>query len=145
MVNSIMPISAQPAAGGSVPGGSPPTFVHKACCLVVLLGLCSFELSGRLLIAKQKKVPRIVTGAVLDDRENAIVGASVVLTDLQTGKKVATYTKEGGLYQFSDLLPSHDYEVKAEYKDASSEVRKASSFDTRNRIVLNLKIGPPKT
>lgn len=96
------------------------------------------------MVAKDKKISRTVTGAVLDESENGIVGASVVLTDLQTGKKNATYTKEDGRYQFNDLQPSHDYEVQANHKGLSSEVRKVSSFDDRNTIVLNLRIPPPK-
>lgn len=113
------------------------------CALAVSIG--SFGISAPPLAAKQKKVPRRVTGVVLDQADNGIAGATVTMTDLQTGKKLAAYTKEGGQYEFSDLLESHDYEVQAEYKGASSEVRKASSFDTRNRIVLDLKIPPPKS
>lgn len=112
------------------------------CALAV--SIVSFGISAPPLAAKQKKVPRRVTGVVLDQADNGIAGATVTMTDLQTGKKLAAYTREGGQYEFSDLLESHDYEVQAEYKGASSEVRKASSFDTRNRIVLDLRIPPPK-
>jgi hypothetical protein len=96
------------------------------------------------LAAKEKKISRVVMGLVLDSADNGIVGAAVVLTDLQTGKKVAIFSEEGGRYQFADIKPTHDYEVQASYKGSSSEVRKASSFDARNKIVLNLKIPLPK-
>ncbi len=111
--------------------------------LALTIAVCVLASPPRVS-AKEKKVPRIVTGAVLDENDNGIAGATVVLTDLQTGKKDAIYTKDGGLYQFSDLRANHDYEVQASYKGVSSEVRKASSFDTRNKIVLNLKIPPGK-
>lgn len=101
-------------------------------------------LSGPAPLAKEKKVSRVVTGVVLDEDENGIVGATVELKDLQSGRKVAQVTQEGGKYQFSDLRPNHDYQVQAKYKGTSSEVRTVSSFDARNRIVLNLKIPPAK-
>ncbi len=97
------------------------------------------------LAAKQKKVPRSVSGFVLDKDENGIAGATVELTDLQTGKKLAIFSEEGGRYKFSDLEPLHDYELQATHKGLSSEVRRVSSFDSRNTIVINLKIEPPKS
>ncbi len=118
---------------------------RKECWLATLVAVCVSVCSTPELFAKEKKIPRIVTGVVLDEADDGIVGATVELTDLQTGEKLATYTKEGGRYQFSDLQPTHDYEVRANYKSLSSEVRKVSSFDNRNRIVLNLSIPPPKS
>ena len=97
------------------------------------------------LLAKEKKqVTKTVSGFVLDPNENGIVDAAVSISDMQSGKKYTTVSKEGGRFQFADLSPRHDYEVQAVYKDMSSEVRKVSSLDTRLRIVLNLRIPPPK-
>ena len=76
----------------------------------------------------------------MDEAENPIQGATVELTDLQTGKVLDIYSQEGGQYQFTDLRFDHDYTVKATYKGSSSEVRQVSSFDTRSRLVLNLTI-----
>ena len=80
---------------------------------------------------------------LLDEADNGISGAVVELTDLQTGKKVAIFTEEGGKYQFSDLERNHDYEVKASYKGVPSEVRKASSLGEQ-QLILNLRIPPPQ-
>jgi len=85
-----------------------------------------------------------VSGVVSDASENPISGAVVTLTDLQNGKKMATYTGQSGAYQFSDLQITRDYEVQATYKGVASRVRKISTIDPRNRIVLNLRIPPPK-
>jgi hypothetical protein len=112
-----------------------------ASAAVVML-LCAFSSPG--LLAKEKKLIRVVSGVVSDEAENPIVGATVVLTDLQTGKKHAIYTGEGGAYQFSDLQTTRDYEVQAAHQGLASRVRKVSQFDPRNRIVLNLRIPPPK-
>jgi hypothetical protein len=107
----------------------------------LLLG--AFSLPG-LLAKEQKKPSRVVSGVVSDEAENPIVGATVVLTDLRTGKKNAIYTGKGGTYQFSDLQTTRDYEVQAAHQGHVSQVRKVSQFDPRNRIVLDLRIPPPK-
>ena len=96
------------------------------------------------LIAKEKKVVRVVSGVVSDASENPISGAVVTLTDLRDSKKTATYTGQSGTYQFSDLQLTRDYEVQASYKGVSSRLRKISSIDPRNRIVMNLRIPPLK-
>lgn len=97
------------------------------------------------LAAKEKKVSRTVTGQVLDIDENGIARATVTLTDLQTGKKLAIYSSDDGHYEFSDLNTGHDYEVQASHQGVSSDARRVSSFDNRNRFVINLRIPPPKS
>jgi carboxypeptidase family protein len=97
------------------------------------------------LPAKEKKISRTVTGLVLDKDENGIPRATVTLTDLQTGKKLAIYAGDDGRYQFSDLDPRHDYEVQGNFQGVASEARKVSSFDDRNKFVINLRIPPPKS
>lgn len=108
--------------------------------LVTAQGLAFCTLA---VMAKEKKIPRTVSGTVLDKHENGITGATVELTDLATGKKIAIYSEEGGRYKFSDLEPTHDYSLQATRGSLSSEVRKISSFDSRNSFVINLKIEPP--
>ena len=117
---------------------------RRLCSLAISATVGVLLFSTTVLVAKEKKILRMVTGTVLDEADNGIVGASVVLTDLQTGKKNASYTQEGGQYKFSDLLSTHDYEVQAVFKGLSSEIRKVSIFDNRNTIVLNLRIPPPR-
>lgn len=94
------------------------------------------------VLAKEQKPTRIVAGAVLDEADNPIAGAAVLLTDLETGEQSAAYTKEDGLYQFTGLQPTRTYEVQAKYRGQSSRVRKVTPIDPRNRVVLNLKIPP---
>jgi hypothetical protein len=48
------------------------------------------------------------------------------------------------VYQFSDLQTTRDYEVQAAHQGLASQLRKVSQFDPRNRIVLDLRIPPPK-
>lgn len=112
--------------------------------LVALAGILLLAFAAPYVMAKEKKPSRVVAGIVSDEADNPIVGAAVELTDLSTGKKSATFTQEGGTYQFTGLQPTRDYEVQANYKGLTSEVRRASIIDPRNRIVLNLRIPPPK-
>lgn len=127
------------AAGAGV-RSSHPMLRTIAVGVVCLLTITSLALAPK----KKAKVPRVVTGIVVDGSENPIVGAVVEMTDVTTGKKTAMYTQEGGHYQFSDLNQNHDYEIQATYKGVSSKVRTASSFDTRKTIRLDLQIPPPK-
>jgi hypothetical protein len=110
-----------------------------------VLVLSALPFSGLGLAAKEKKISKTVTGLVMDKDENGISGAAVELTDLQTGKKVTIVSEEGGRYKFSDLQPTHDYELQAKNQGLESEPRKVSSFDSRNRLVINLKIAPAKS
>lgn len=112
--------------------------------LAALAALTIFLLTVPCLAVKEDKPSRLLSGTVSDEAENPIVGAVVVLTDLQAGKKTATYTGAGGTYQFSGLQFTRDYEVQASHKGLVSEVRKVSTIDPRNRIVIHLRIPPPK-
>ena len=118
----------------------------SSCALLVAAVLiCVFVAALPAVAGKKKpKPPRTVRGIVVDGSENPIIGAVVQMTDVQTGKKLATYTQAGGQYQFSGLDQDHDYKVQASYHGVESQTRTASSFDTRNTIRLNLQIPPPK-
>ena len=122
-----------------------PSRERPARCLAVAIVVClllSFAVSGA---AKQKKkISRTVSGVVLDGTNNPIVGASVELNDITSGKKIAIYSAEGGHYQFADLDPYHDYELRALNNDISSGVHKVSTLDDRDNIVVILRIPPSK-
>jgi hypothetical protein len=114
--------------------------VVAAFLLVCAPGLCP---SG--LAREKPPTTKTVSGVVLDEAQNGIEGATIELTDLQTGKLLAIYSQEKGQYSFSGLLPSHDYKIRATWKGASSEVRQVSSLDARMRVVMNLTIPGPKS
>jgi Carboxypeptidase regulatory-like domain len=111
-----------------------------AAALVCVLAVALPAFAGK----KKPKPPRVVMGIVVDGSENPIIGAVVEMTDVQTGKKSAMYTQEGGHYEFSGLNEDHDYKIQASFRGVESQTRTASSFDTRNTIRLNLQIPPPK-
>lgn len=105
------------------------------CCGIALL----FTVTA---IAKKKPLTKTIQGEVLDGENNPIVGASVELTDVTTGKTLGIYSEEGGRYHFTELKPSDDYQVRATYKGQQSDVRRASALDEEGVRVLNLTIPP---
>ena len=111
----------------------------SAAAAAALLLICGISLAG-----KEKKAYRVLSGVVSDQAENPIGGAAVTLTEVQTGKKMATYANADGVYQFSSLEFTYDYQVQATSKGGSSRVRKVSMVDPRSRITFNLQIPPPK-
>ena len=112
---------------------------------VAILGVCVvIAFSTPVLQGKEKKPSRTVAGVVTDEHENPITGAVVTLTDLQTGKKSATYTGADGAYLYAGLEVTRDYEIQASYNGLSSQLRKVSTVDPRARVTINLRIPPPK-
>ena len=117
--------------------------IAAAITAALLMGALALGASAGL--AKEKKNPtKTVSGVVLNESENGIEGAMIEIVDAQTGQVFDIYSQQGGTYQFTDLLFSHDYTVKATFKGSSSEVRHVSSIDIRPRLVLNLTIPEPK-
>jgi hypothetical protein len=97
----------------------------------------------RPLINHKGKVPtsRTVSGKVVDEVSGTpLKGAIVTLTDLSTKEKHETITKEDGRYSFEDLSFTVDYELRAKYKNAMTEVRKLSQYDHTVKSVRILQI-----
>jgi len=90
---------------------------------------------------KQQQAPaRSVQGIVSDQAENPLSKAVVQLKNRKTLQVKSFYTDEKGAYRFHGLDPDLDYEVKAEYGNASGGPRTVSSFDSRREIVINFKL-----
>lgn len=121
--------------------GDPEAAGRRSLVALGVLGL-SVALAFLPATAKEKKPVKELSGTVLDRDDNPINGAAVTLTDLTTGKKIATYTDREGRYLFADLEVTRDYEVQATYQGVSSRARKLSQVDPRNRIVFHLRIPP---
>jgi hypothetical protein len=103
-------------------------------------------LMGLLGAAEPKNEPqtRTLTGQVTDKSNAPIVGAVVYLQNTRT-QAVKTYiTSEGGNYRFSSLSPNVDYQIRAEYQGHKSDTKTLSSFDSRNNVVMHLKINMAK-
>ena len=87
---------------------------------------------------------RMVQGAVTDAQDNPVVGAVVQLKNAKTLQVRSFITQEKGSYQFHGLDPNVDYTLKADYQGASSPTRTLSSFDSRKKPAIDLKIEAKK-
>lgn len=113
---------------------------------VVVLGLAlafSPLVPQALAQGKKKgedKTVRSVSGTVTDASGQAISGAVVHLKDTKTLQVRSFITKDDGSYAFHGLSTNVDYELKAEYRQSESDARTLSVFDSRNKVVINLKL-----
>lgn len=89
---------------------------------------------------KAEEAMRSVQGSVTNADESAAVGAVVQLKNMKTLQVRSFITKEDGQYHFFELSPDVDYELKADLQGAASSAKTLSSFDSRKKAVLNLKL-----
>jgi Carboxypeptidase regulatory-like domain len=115
-------------------------FQRTAAALCLLL-VCS--LPSSLAAKKKNPLTKTIQGQVLNNASQPIAGAAVELTDVTTKKTLGIYADAEGYYEFTDLNPHDDYQVKATYKNQESEVRHASSLDDTYVLVFNLTVPAP--
>jgi hypothetical protein len=87
---------------------------------------------------------RTVQGTVTDTNDSAVEGAVVQIKNTKTLQIRSFITKEQGGYYFHGLSPDVDYELKAEKQGAVSSQKTLSSFDSRKKAVINLKLESKK-
>jgi len=103
--------------------------------VVLLLLVCA-----AVGFAQKDSPTRSVEGAVASADDSAVVGAVVQLKNMKTLQIRSFITKEDGTYHFFELSPDVDYELKADFQGASSGSKTLSSFDSRKKAVINLKL-----
>jgi hypothetical protein len=137
---SFTKLTTRVQPGGAVQDQAP--FSVRAVAYLPIMLLVAVLSVGAVTGLAKDKTPRTrtVSGQVMDDADNGVVGATVELKDLETGKVLDIYSRDGGNYQFADLRFDHDYTVQANYKGLYSESRQISSLETRTPLVLNLRI-----
>lgn len=109
----------------------------------MLLAICVASMSA---FADKKNVSqtRLLTGQVMSRTDAPLANAVVYLKNTKT-LGVKTYiTDASGNYRFPELSPDVDYQVYAEYNGAKSETKTLSSFDSRLRPTINLKVEAAK-
>lgn len=90
--------------------------------------------------AQKDSSTRSVQGAVSNPDDGAAVGAVVQLKNLKSLQIRSFITREDGTYHFFELSPDVDYELKADFQGASSGPKTLSTFDSRKKAVINLKL-----
>lgn len=84
---------------------------------------------------------RTVHGQISEKDGNTAATAVVYLKNLRTQNVQSRITDNSGNYRFSGIDPNADYEIHAEREAMKSATRTVSSLDTRNDIIVNLKLG----
>lgn len=80
-----------------------------------------------------------IVGSVLDPSGAAIPGASVVVTNMAMGTRVALTTNEAGLYQASFLIPGL-YRIEVESPGFRRLVREGIEVRVNDRVEVNLTL-----
>jgi hypothetical protein len=68
----------------------------------------------------------------------------VQLKNMKTLQIRSFITLDDGTYHFFELSPDVDYELKADFRGASSGTKTLSSFDSRKKAIINLKLNNKK-
>ena len=107
--------------------------------MIACAGGCHSELAA---YAKDKSgdAGRLLTGRVVNNSDAALPDSVVYLANTRTRAVKTFIVGKDGMYRFPALSPNVDYEVYAQYKDAKSDTKTVSQFDTRPTVNINLKI-----
>jgi hypothetical protein len=108
--------------------------------LVVLLLLAC----APLVFAQKDTNTRSVQGSVTTPDESVAVGAVVQLKNMKTLQIRSFITLDDGTYRFFELSPDVDYELKADFRGTTSGTKTLSSFDSRKKAIINLKLNNKK-
>lgn len=83
---------------------------------------------------------RVVSGAVLNEESEPVVGATVFLKNLKT-KSIRSYsTTAKGHYYFAQVNMAEDFDLWAEHDGKKTAVKTVSSWDARKEFVTDLKL-----
>ena len=83
---------------------------------------------------------KTVQGKVLSSSDTPLSGAIVYLEDGKTNSIRSFISTADGSYHFGQLANDTDYQVWARYKDTKSDTRGISSYDSRPKVVINLRV-----
>ncbi len=87
---------------------------------------------------------RSIEGVVEDPLGNPVEGAVVQLKNTKSLQVRSFISQREGAYYFHGLSLDVEYEIKAEFKDLSSSVRRLTIFDTRKKAIINLRLESPR-
>jgi hypothetical protein len=83
---------------------------------------------------------RLLTGKVLDNRDNPLPGAVVHLTNTHTHAVKTYIARPDGTYRFPGLSFNFDYEVYAQFKGEISDTETVKKLDDHTRVNIVLRI-----
>ena len=106
------------------------------------LALMLFAVQPPAVAQSVKEDPNVrsVEGRVTDPGGAPVGGAVVYLKNTKTLQVRTFNSKDDGSYIFHGLSTNIDFELKAERAGASSDSSRLSTFDSRKKAVINLKL-----
>ncbi len=121
---------------------------HLTALLMLLLA-SSFALAqlGGMPAPKSTHKPitsRTLQGVVMDKADAPLPESIVYLKNTKTKALKTFIADKDGNYRFAGLSPSADYEIYAEYKGLKSDSKTLSSFDSREKAYINLRVDTAK-
>src|SRR5579864_8829812 len=112
---------------------------YQFVVLMLLVGLMA--LADPYPKDKEKETAgRLLTGKVLDRRDNPVADSIVYLADTRTRAVKSYIVGTDGAYRFPELSPNIDYEVYAQYRGQKSDTKTVSQFDDRKIVNIILRI-----
>jgi protocatechuate 3,4-dioxygenase beta subunit len=118
-------------------------FHQRSGFLVVLILMGVFATVA--VAGQQSGQLRTVRGTVVDSSNRPMASAIVYLKNMRT-LAVRTYISSShGRYRFSGLDPNVDYKLHAEHNNLTSAIRTVSSYDSRQEIIIELKVDRKKS
>jgi hypothetical protein len=108
-----------------------------ALIIALLLPACFAWAQGK---KGEEQNTRSVQGFVTTTEDAPVDGAVVQLKNTKTTQIRSFITKDHGSYYFHGLSTDVDYELSAQYQGSSSPSKTLSSFDSRKKAVVNLKL-----
>ena len=108
--------------------------------VVLTAVLLVFACSTAFAQGKGDNGTRSVEGVVTNADDSPAVGAVVQLENTKTQQIRSYITQEDGKYHFFELSSEVDFRLKADSKGATSGSKTLSSFDSRKKAVINLKL-----
>ena len=113
--------------------------------LRLLAAVCVLLMAGAAWADKKEETNiRSVEGVVNSAQGAPVNGAVVQLKNTKTLQIRSFITRDNGAYYFHGLNTDVDYELRADFDGASSHTKTLSSFDSRKKPVVNLKLEPKK-
>jgi hypothetical protein len=107
---------------------------------VLLLALATACAQAQSAGSKSLSLTRELTGQVTNKSDVPLPQAVVYLKNSKTLAVKTFIADDKGNFRFPGLSPNVDYEVHAEYNDKKSDTKTLSSFDSRSKATINLKI-----
>jgi hypothetical protein len=87
---------------------------------------------------------RTARAKVVDELGKSLPSAIVYLHNLRTQAVHVYVTRQSGLYRFSGLHVTDDYQVHAEHGDLTSDTYTIFHLDSRREFIIDLKVDKKK-